>query len=192
LGGGVFGFPPLPLGDGMQQQNRPRWYVWISRGSAFPHVGPVLEVFGGLDGSCVEELPNKFASFRAVVIEGFVRPFTGDQDPAPGDAEVLGLVGFALAPAGDRGVPGALGLDAIQQPHWAPRRARGDPEFVVESPCVIALGLGGVLAETGGPVDRFGYIFCEVANVPVCFLGAAEDSFDVYLCPESNDVRGFG
>ena len=71
--------------------------------------------------ACFEELPNEFAAFGAVVIEGLVGPFAGDQDAASGDAQVFGLVGFALAASGCHGVPGAVGLDAVEQPHRAPR-----------------------------------------------------------------------
>jgi hypothetical protein len=73
-----------------------------------------------LNAGGVEELPNEFAAFGAVVVEGFVGPFTGDQDAASGDTEVLGLVGFALAATRGHGVSGALGLDAVEQPDGAP------------------------------------------------------------------------
>jgi len=39
---------------------------------------------GGLDTGGFEELPNEFAALGPVVIEGFVRPLPGDQDPPPG------------------------------------------------------------------------------------------------------------
>jgi hypothetical protein len=42
---------------------------------------------GRLDTGPFEQLPNKFAALHTVIIEGFVGPFTGDQDPAPSDAE---------------------------------------------------------------------------------------------------------
>jgi hypothetical protein len=72
-----------------------------------------------LDAGGVEELPNEFAAFGAVVIESFVGPFTRDQDAAPGDTEVLGLVGFALAATRGHGVPRAFTLDAVEQPDRA-------------------------------------------------------------------------
>jgi hypothetical protein len=52
---------------------------------------------GGVDAGLVEELPNEFAAFGAVVIQGLVRPLPGDQDTAPSNAQVLGFVGFAFA-----------------------------------------------------------------------------------------------
>jgi hypothetical protein len=54
-----------------------------------------LEAAGGLDAGGLEELPNEFAAFGAVVVEGFVGPFA--QDAAPSDAEVFRSVGLALA-----------------------------------------------------------------------------------------------
>jgi hypothetical protein len=70
LRGGVFGFPPLSLRDGVQQQHGPGWDVGISRCGAFPHVRPVLDAVGGLDSCLFEELPNEGGAFGAVVIEG--------------------------------------------------------------------------------------------------------------------------
>jgi hypothetical protein len=52
-----------------------------------------------VDAGLFEELPNEFAAFVTVVIEGFVGPFPRDEDAASGDAEVFGLVGFTLAAA---------------------------------------------------------------------------------------------
>jgi hypothetical protein len=121
LGGGVFGLPSLSFGDAEQQQNGPWWYVGVGGCHAFPHIRPVLGSVRGLDAGGLKELPNEFGAFGAVVVESFVRPFAGDQDPAPGDAQVFDLVGLALAASRDQGVPGALGLDAVEQPHRAAR-----------------------------------------------------------------------
>jgi hypothetical protein len=57
----------------------------------------------------------------AMVSQRLARPFTGDQDPASAVTEVIRVVGFALAPAGDQAGPGALGLDAVAEPVRAPR-----------------------------------------------------------------------
>jgi hypothetical protein len=95
-------------------------------------------------------LPNKFAAFGAVIVEGFVRPLSGDEHTASGDAEVLELVGFALAPPGCHGAARAFGLDAIQQPHWTAGCTRGDLEFGVQSMSMVALGISGVLIESSG------------------------------------------
>jgi hypothetical protein len=102
LGGGVFGFPSLSFGDGVQQQDRPGWHVGINGCGAFPPVGPVLGAVARLNACGFEELPNECAALGAVIIESLVRPLSGDQDAASGDAKVFGLVGFALA------VPGVM------------------------------------------------------------------------------------
>jgi hypothetical protein len=57
---------------------------------------------------------------------------------------------------------------------------------------VIALPVGGVLIEVGGLSDAFGEVFGEVADVSAGFFGAAEDSLDVHLGPEADNVGGFG
>lgn len=62
------------------------WDVGVCGCGAFPLVGAVLGAVGGLDAGGVEELPNEFAPFGAVIIEGLVGPFAGDQDAAAGDA----------------------------------------------------------------------------------------------------------
>ena len=120
MGGGVFGVPSLSFGDGTDEQDGPGWDVGVGGCGAFPSIGAVLGAVGGLNTGGLEELPNKFAAFGAVVREGLVRPLPGDQDAAPGDAEVFGFVGFAFAVPGGHGVSGAVGLDAVEQPHWTP------------------------------------------------------------------------
>jgi len=59
-----------------------------------------------------------------VVVEGLVRPLPGHEDAAPGDAEVLGSVRLALAHPRRGRVPHLPGLDAVEQPDRAVRRAR--------------------------------------------------------------------
>jgi hypothetical protein len=95
------------------------WDVGVGGGGAFPPVRSVVGGVGGVNASIVEELAYECAAFGAVIIEGFVRPFTGHQDTPSGDAEVFGLVGFAFAASGCHGVAGALGLDAVEQPEGA-------------------------------------------------------------------------
>ncbi|MDQ4030789.1 MAG: hypothetical protein M3332_00380 [Actinomycetota bacterium] len=111
---------------------------------------------GGLYAGGVEELPNEFASFGAVIIKRLVGPFAGDQDAASGDAQVFGLVGLALAASRCHGVPSALGLNPVEKPHRAARGARGYAEFGVELVGVIALGMGGVFIEASGLPDTLG------------------------------------
>jgi hypothetical protein len=111
---------------------------------------------GGLDAGGLEELPNEFPAFCAVIIEGLVGPFSGDQHTASGDAQVFGLVGLAFAASWRHGVSGPFGLDSVEQPHWTSRGARRHPEFGVQPVGVIALGVGGVLVESGGLADALG------------------------------------
>jgi hypothetical protein len=184
--------PSLSFGDGTEKQHRPGWHVGVGGSGAFPDVGAVLGAVGGLDAGGFEELPNESAALGPVVIEVLVRPLAGHQDASPGDAEVFGLVGFALAPSGGQGVSGAVGLDAIEQPHRTPGRAWGDLEFGVQAVGVVAVGVGGVLAEPGRLAYRLRQIFREVSDVAACFFGAAQDSLDVYLGPEPDHVRGLG
>jgi hypothetical protein len=70
LGSGVFGFPSLSFGDGLQQQHGSGWDVGVGGCGAFPLIRAVLRAVGGLDAGLLEELPNKFAAFGAVVVEG--------------------------------------------------------------------------------------------------------------------------
>jgi hypothetical protein len=42
-----------------------------------------------LDAGGFEQFPNEFTPFGAVIIQSLVRPFAGDQQAAPGDAEVF-------------------------------------------------------------------------------------------------------
>ena len=84
--GGVFGFPSLSFGDGVEEQQGSGWHVGVGGGGAFPLVWPVYGAVRGLDTGLLEELPNEFAAFGAVVIQSLVRPLAGDQDAAPGDA----------------------------------------------------------------------------------------------------------
>lgn len=68
--GGVFCVPSLSFGDGTQEQHGPGWDVGVGGCGAFPPVGPVLGAVCGLDAGLLEELPNEFAAFGAVVVEG--------------------------------------------------------------------------------------------------------------------------
>jgi hypothetical protein len=69
LRSGVFGFPSLSFGDGMQEENWSGRYVGVGGCGAFPPVRPVLGTVGGLDAGLFEELPNELAAFGAVVIQ---------------------------------------------------------------------------------------------------------------------------
>jgi hypothetical protein len=69
LGSGVFGFPSLSFGDGMEKQQGPWWNVGVSGCWAFPQVRPLLHTVSRLNADGFEELPNELAAFGAVVIQ---------------------------------------------------------------------------------------------------------------------------
>ena len=60
----------------------------------------------------------------AVVGQGLAGPLAGHQHSPPGIAQVIGVVGHALAPARGQAGPGVLRLDAVPQPVRARGRAR--------------------------------------------------------------------
>jgi hypothetical protein len=161
------------------------------RGRAFPPVRPVLGAVRGLDTGLFEELPNEFAAFGAVVIQGLVGPLPRDQDTTASDAQVFGPVRLVLAVARSHGMSDAFGLNAVEQPHRTPRRARGDLQFGVQPSGVVAVGVGGVLTESSGLPDAFGQIFCEVSDVATGLFGAPQNSLDVHLSTELDNVCGF-
>jgi hypothetical protein len=70
VGSGVFGVPSLSFGDGVEEQEGAGWDVGIGGCGAFPEVGSVVGTVGGLDTGGLEELPNEFGAFGAVVVEG--------------------------------------------------------------------------------------------------------------------------
>ena len=137
----------------MQEKKRAGWDVGVGGCGSFPPVGAVLGAVGGLDVGGLEELPNEFAAFGTMIIQSFVGPFAGDQDAASGDAQVFGLVCFAFAASRCHGVSGAFGLDSVEQPHRAARRAGRHAELGVEPVGVVALGVCGVLVEASGLPD---------------------------------------
>jgi hypothetical protein len=54
LGGGVFGFPSLAFGDGVQEQDGPGWDVGIIGCWSFPPVRAVLYGVDWLDAGLFE------------------------------------------------------------------------------------------------------------------------------------------
>jgi hypothetical protein len=57
----------------MQEQHGPWWDVGVGGCGAFPPVRAVFGAVGGLDAGLLEELPNEFAAFGAVVVQGVER-----------------------------------------------------------------------------------------------------------------------
>ena len=99
----------------------------------------------------------------AVVGEGLSGPLAGDQDAAPGVAEVVGVVGLAFAPAGGQAGPGVLGLDAVPEPVRAPRRARLQSQRFGQPRRVDALSVGLRLVAVG---CLLGEVLGQVADAP--------------------------
>jgi hypothetical protein len=104
---------------------------------------------------------------------------------------MVGLVRLALAPPRGHRVSGALGLDAVEQPHRTARRARSDLEFGMQPPSVIPQSIRHALAETSGLPNALGEVFREVANVTTGFLSTAENTLDVHLRPQTDDMGRF-
>jgi hypothetical protein len=86
LGSGVFGFPPLSFGDGLQKQHWPRWDVRMGGCQTFPPIGTAVAAVGGLDAGLLQKLPNEFAALSAVIIESLIPPFPGHQHATSSDA----------------------------------------------------------------------------------------------------------
>jgi len=66
-GGVVVGFPPLPLGDGLQQQRGPGGYVGVAGLGRFPFERAVVDGVAGSDPGAFEELPNELRALASVV-----------------------------------------------------------------------------------------------------------------------------
>jgi hypothetical protein len=114
--------PSGSVSNGVQQPPGVVHVIRVGRGDGFP----------GLPGrvGCrnTEGLQEPVFPVGAVVGQGLAGPLARDQHAAPGVAEMISIVGFALAPAGGQAGPGILGLDAVPEPVGAPRRARLDPQ----------------------------------------------------------------
>ena len=116
------GLPSGAVGDDMQQPPRVVHVIRVGRGDGFPGVP------GRVGCRNTERAQQPVLAVGAVVGQRLTGPLARDQHPAPGVAEVIGVVGLALAPAGDQAGPGVLGLDAVPEPVRAPRRARLIPQ----------------------------------------------------------------
>src|SRR6185312_4915598 len=96
--------------------------ILVSRRDGFPGVP------GRVGCRNTEGAQEPFLAVGAVIGQGLAGPLAGDQDPPPGVAEMIGIVGLALAPAGSLAGPGVLGLNAVPEPVGAPGRARLEPQ----------------------------------------------------------------
>ena len=73
MSGGVFRFPSLSFGDGLEEQHGPGWDVGIIGCWSFPPVRAVLHGVDRLNAGLFEQLPNKFAAFGTVIVESAER-----------------------------------------------------------------------------------------------------------------------
>ena len=149
--------PFLTVGDDVQESLAVGHVVRVARLDRFP--GVPAEV-----GCRKTEHPGQpgFA-VGAVIGQGLAGPLAGDQDAAPGVAEVLAAVGLALAGARSQAGPGVLGLDAVAEPVRAGRRARFVPQRVGQPSGVVGLGVGGGLVAVA---ELLGQVLGEVADAP--------------------------
>ena len=151
------GLPSEPVSDGVQQPPGVVQVIRVGRGDGFPGVP-------GRVGCRNTEGPQQpVLAVGAVVGQGLAGPLARDQDPPPGIAEVIGVVGLALAPAGGQAGPGVLGLDAVPEPVRAPRRARLIPQRLSQPGRVIVLRVGVGLVAVA---DLLGEVLGQVADAP--------------------------
>src|SRR6185312_5781962 len=112
--------------------------ILVSRRDGFPGVP------GGVGCRNTEGAQEPVLTVGAVVGQGLAGPLAGDQDPPPGIAEVIGVVGLALAGSRGQAGPRVLGLDTVAQPVGAPRRARLEPQRLSQPGSMIVLRTGAV------------------------------------------------
>ena len=150
--------PSLPVGDDVQEPLGVGHVVGVAGGDGFPGVA------GRVGGGEPEGGDEPVAPVGPMVGQGLAGPFAGDQDAAPGVAEVFAAVGFALTVPGAQSRAGILGLDAVAQPVRTGRRARLIAQRVGQPFGVLMLGGGA------GPVavgDVLGQVLGEVADAAV-------------------------
>jgi hypothetical protein len=121
-----------------------------------------------------------------VIGEGLAGPFAGDQDAAPGVAEVLAAVGLAGAAARSQAFARVLGLDAVAQPVGTGRGARLVAQRVGQPSGMRLLGVGGGLVAVG---DVLGQVLGEVADAPGRVAASGEHALGVELRAEPGDVQ---
>jgi hypothetical protein len=113
--------------------------ILVRGGNEFPGVP------GRVGCRNTERGQEPFLAVGPVVGQGLAGPLTGAQHPPTGVAEVIGVVGFALAGTGGLAGPGVLGLDAVAKPVRAPGRARLPAQRFGQPGGVIGLGAAGEL-----------------------------------------------
>ena len=154
--------------------------IRVARGDGFPGVP------GRVGCRNTERTQQPVLAVGPVVGQGLAGPLARDQHPPPGIAQMIGVMGFALAPAGSLAGPGVLGLDAVPQPVRAGRRARLVAQCPGQPGRVGALRAGVGLVAVG---DLLGQVLGEVADSPGGVLGPGQHALGVELRAEPGHVR---
>ena len=151
--------PLNAVGDDVQEPLPVGHVVWIAGRDRFP----------GVPGRVCCRKPERAGQpgppVGAVVGQGLAGPLAGDQDAAPGVAEVLAAVGLALAGPGPQARPGVARLDAVAEPVRACRRARLVPQRPGEPGGVVGLVVGGDLVAVA---EVLGLICPELSGQRIC------------------------
>ena len=164
------GLPLDAVGDDVQQPLAGGHVVRVAGFDRFPGVA------AGVGCRKSEHAGQPGLAVGAVVGQGLAGPFAGDQDAAPGVAEVFAAVGLALAAAWPQARPGVLGLDAVAEPVRAGGGAGLVPQRVGEPGGVGGLGVGGGLVAVA---DVLGQVLGEVADAPAGVLRSGEHALGV-------------
>jgi hypothetical protein len=172
--------PVLAVGDDVEEAAAVFHVVGVAGVDGFPAVA------GRVNGGLPEGLQEPVAPVCAVVGECLAGPFAGDQDPAPGVAEVLAAVCLTPAGAWREAEAGVFGLDAVPEPVGASRRARLVPQRFGELVDVGALAVGLGLVAVG---DVLGEVFGQVADATRGVLGSGQDTLGVEPGPEPGHVQ---
>ena len=162
--------PSGSVGDGMQQPPGVVHVVRVTRRHGFPGVP------GRVSCRNTERAQQPILAVGAVVSQGLTRPLARDEHPAPGVAEVISVVGLALAGPGGQARAGVLGLDAVAQPVGAPRRARLIPQCLGQPGGVGALGVGVGLVAVA---DLLSEVLGQLADAPVRVFRSGEHALGV-------------
>ena len=107
--------PSGAVGYGVQEPPCMVHMIGVAGRDEFPGVA------GRVSCQNTERAKQPFLAVSPVVGQRLAGPLPRDQHPASRVAEVIGVMGLALAPAGDQAGPGVLGLDAVPEPVRADR-----------------------------------------------------------------------
>ncbi len=106
----------MAVGDDVQEAPGLFHVVGVAGADGFPGVA------GRVGIGLAEGVQEPVLAVGAVVGQRLAGPLAGDQDSAPGIAQMFMAVGLAFAGAGDQAGAGVLGPDAVPQAVGAPRR----------------------------------------------------------------------